>query len=215
MTRGFVMRLRDKAFKQHKRKFANYTVAVIQSVMGWAVDREYIFNHDIRNVKPIKRPKDMPQACRPWTREESEMVTAAAPSHLPAPILLCGVLGWREGAALIRPRTDYDAKTKRISRISLKSGKLVKTGAGASGLCVSRAAPGGRKDRRGSHHPWVVAHMRRHHARGRVCWDTIAGMLGQENRRMAEWVCAGCAVGSQTGRGGRSGRRAPNGNEGV
>jgi integrase len=127
MTRGFVMRLRDKAFKQHKRKFANYTVAVIQSVMSWAVDREYVPNHDIRNVKPIKRPKDMPRANRPWTRQEWETVTASAPPHLLAPILLCGVLGWREGEAITRPRTDYDPKTKRISRISAKSGKVVKT----------------------------------------------------------------------------------------
>jgi hypothetical protein len=57
----------DKAFKQHKRKFANYMVAVIQSVMTWAMDW-YIPNHDIRNVKPIKRPDDMPRANRPWTR---------------------------------------------------------------------------------------------------------------------------------------------------
>jgi integrase len=127
MTRGFVVRLRDKAFKQHKRRFANYVVSVIQSVLTWAVDREYVSNHDVRHIKPIKRPKDMARANRPWTREEWETVIAAAPKHLLAPILLCGVLGWREGEAIVRPRSDYDPKTKKIKRISLKSGKEVRT----------------------------------------------------------------------------------------
>jgi integrase len=127
MNRAFVMRLRDKAFKQHKRRFANYIVAVIQSVLTWGVDREYVANHDVRNIKPIKRPKDMPRANRPWTRQEWQTVIAAAPKHLLAPILLCGVLGWREGEAITRPRSDYDPKTKRIKRISLKSGKQVRT----------------------------------------------------------------------------------------
>jgi integrase len=126
-TRGFVLKLRDKAFKQRKRRFANYIVAVIQSVLSWALDREIINEHGVRKIKPIKRPKDMPRANRPWTREEWETVTESAPAHLLAPILLCGVLGWREGEALTRPRSDYDPATKKIKRISAKSGKLVKT----------------------------------------------------------------------------------------
>jgi integrase len=126
-TRGFVLKLRDKAFKQHKRRFANYMVAVVQSVLNWALDRELMAEHDVRNIKPIKRPKDMPRANRPWTREEWETVTAVAPPHLLAPILLCGVLGWREGEAVTRPRTDYDPTTKKIKRISAKSGKVVRT----------------------------------------------------------------------------------------
>jgi hypothetical protein len=34
-----------------------------------------------------------------------------APSAL-LETLVCGVLGWREGEALTRPRTDYDPKEK-------------------------------------------------------------------------------------------------------
>jgi integrase len=126
-TRGFVLKLRDKAFKQHKRRFANYVVAVVQSVLNWALDREIIPEHGVREIKPIKRPKDMPRANRPWSREEWEAVTAAAPTHLLAPILLCGVLGWREGEALTRPRSDCNPATKKIKRISAKSGKVVRT----------------------------------------------------------------------------------------
>jgi integrase len=126
-TRGFVLKLRDKAFKQHKRRFANYVVSVVQSVLSWALDREIINEHGVRKIKPIKRPKDMPRANRPWSRDEWDTVTAAAPAHLLAPILLCGVLGWREGEALTRPRSDYDPATKKIKRISAKSGKVVRT----------------------------------------------------------------------------------------
>jgi hypothetical protein len=34
-TRGFVLKLRDKAFEQRKRRFANYMVAVVQGVFTW------------------------------------------------------------------------------------------------------------------------------------------------------------------------------------
>jgi len=102
-------------------------VAVVQSALNWALDREIIPEHGVREIKPIKRPKDMPRANRPWSRAEWDAVTAAAPPRLQAPILLCGVLGWREGEALTRPRSDYDPTTKKIKRISAKSGKVVRT----------------------------------------------------------------------------------------
>ena len=127
VTRGFVIRLRDRAYKEHKRRFANYVVSVVQSVLTWAVDREYVDNHDVRHIKPIPRPRALARANRPWTREEWETVIASAPKHLKAPILLCGVLGWREGEVIARPRSDYDPRTRRIKRISAKSGKEVRT----------------------------------------------------------------------------------------
>jgi integrase len=69
----------------------------------------------------------MKRANRPWTKDEWDVVTATAMPHLLAPILLAGVLGWREGEVVSRPRTDYDRAERRIKRISAKSGKLVKT----------------------------------------------------------------------------------------
>jgi integrase len=126
LDRGFVLKLRDKAFEQRKRRFASHTVAVVQGVFTWGLDREHT-EHNIRKIKPIKRPRDMDRANRPWTRAEWDAVTAAAPPRLLAPILLHGMLGWREGEALTRPRTDYDSVEKKIKRVSLKSGKRVKT----------------------------------------------------------------------------------------
>jgi integrase len=126
-SRGFAIKVRDKAFKQHGRRFANYVISVVQAVFSWGLERDYVTEHPVQHVKAIERPKDMKRANRPWARSEWDVVIAEAPEHLLAPILLCGVLGWRGGEAINRPRNDYDRETKRIKRISAKSGKVVKT----------------------------------------------------------------------------------------
>src|SRR5262249_48086923 len=81
----------------------------------------------VSKVKKIRRPKELPRANRPWTKEEWKTVTEAVPKHLLAPIMLCGLLGWREGEAISAPRTAYNGRTGELVRTSAKSGKLVKT----------------------------------------------------------------------------------------
>jgi integrase len=126
-SRGFAIQIRDKAFKQRGRRFANYVIAVVQAVFSWSLEREYVSEHPVQSVKAIARPKGMRRANRPWSRQEWDTVIAAAPKHLLAPILLCGVLGWREGEAINRPCGDYDRETNRIKRKSAKSGRVIKT----------------------------------------------------------------------------------------
>jgi integrase len=126
-NRGFAFEMRDKAFKQRGRRFANYVISVAQAVFTWGLERNYIHEHPIKDIKAIARPKQMARANRPWSRDEWNIVIAEAPKHLLAPILLCGVLGWREGEAVNRLRNDYDRDSKRIKRTSAKSGKVVKT----------------------------------------------------------------------------------------
>jgi integrase len=70
---------------------------------------------------------DMPRANRVWTEEELKTVAEAAPKNLLAPILLCGILGWREGEAVTAPRTAYNQGTGELVRVSAKSGKVVPT----------------------------------------------------------------------------------------
>ncbi len=125
--RPFVFALRDKTYQKHKRKFANYVVQVICSTFNWAVKRGLVDTNPALNIEKVKRPKNMPRANRPWTDAEWEIVTSRAPKHLLAPILLAGVTGWREGEMACRPRTDYDHQNLKIKRVSLKSGKIVKT----------------------------------------------------------------------------------------
>jgi integrase len=89
--------------------------------------RELVEEHPIQKVKAIKRPKDMDRANRPWARKEWEVVVTEAPKHLLPIFLLAGVLGWRGGEIISRPRTDYDRTEKKIKRRSAKSGRIVKT----------------------------------------------------------------------------------------
>jgi integrase len=126
-SRGFAIRMRDKAFKKHGRRFANYVTSVVQAVFTWALDRELVKAHPVQKVRAIPRPKNMERANRPWIRDEWNVVMAEAPKHILAPLLLCGVLGWRESEVVKRPRDDYDRERKRIKRVSGKSGRVVKT----------------------------------------------------------------------------------------
>ena len=78
-------------------------------------------------IRKVRRPKDMPRANRPWTKEELKAVTEAAPKHILAPVLLCGLLGWREGEAISAPRTAYNRENGCLVRTAAKSGREVKT----------------------------------------------------------------------------------------
>lgn len=50
-NRGFAIQLRDKAFQQHGRRFANYVIAVGQGVFTWGLERNYIHEHPIKDIK--------------------------------------------------------------------------------------------------------------------------------------------------------------------
>jgi len=126
-TREFVHKLRDKAQVEKKRRFANYVLAVVSVVFSYGIDRGLAYVNPVSGIKKIRRPKDMPRANRVWTEEELKTVAEAAPKNLLAPILLCGILGWREGEAVTAPRTAYNQGTGELVRVSAKSGKVVPT----------------------------------------------------------------------------------------
>jgi integrase len=128
-SRGFSTQLRDKAYDRGGWHFANEVLTATGSAFTWGWERQMVEEHPVRGVKRLKRPKGQRRANRPWRDEEWALVTAIAAPHLLAPILLCGVLGWREGEVVSRPRTDYDQSKETIQRVSSKSGKLVKTSA--------------------------------------------------------------------------------------
>lgn len=127
ITREFVRGLRDKAHTQKKRRFANYVLSVVSLVLSYGMEHGLAHENPASKIKKVRRPKDMPRANRPWTKEELKVVTAAAPKHLLAPILLCGLLGWREGEAIAAPRTAYNQEKGYVVRTAAKSGREVKT----------------------------------------------------------------------------------------
>lgn len=93
-TPPLVVKIRDKAAEKLGRKWGNYTKTVLSVVFGFGVERGFIHSNPAFNIKGIRRPKDLPQANRPWTDDEREAVLAALPTHMVLPITLmmfCGL----------------------------------------------------------------------------------------------------------------------------
>lgn len=123
-TSGGVVKIRDKAFAKHKRRFANYVVAVLSVLFEFACERELVEkNPVIRRVKKIRRPKGTPDANRPWTDKERFVVLREAPMQLRVPLALCAYIGLREGDALAFQRASYNGQD--IEVVTSKAGVRV------------------------------------------------------------------------------------------
>jgi hypothetical protein len=72
-----VMKFRDRAFAQRKRRFANYVVQVIRLLFGWGKARGFI-QRPLGDLALIRRPRSTPKANRAWTPDECAAVLAAA-----------------------------------------------------------------------------------------------------------------------------------------
>lgn len=116
---AFIYGLRDKAYKQRKRRFANYVVQVIRLVLGWGKPRQFLDENPATEIESIPRPKKMPRANRPWKDEERGIVLAEAPMQLRAMIALAMFAGLREGDACVAPLSAYDGA--RIETIAAKN----------------------------------------------------------------------------------------------
>jgi len=123
LDRTFVVRLRDKTHKKRKRRFANYVVAVLSSVCSWGVDRGLLNENPCRGVKPIKRPKGLPRANRPWTDAERNIVLKEAPAHLLVPIGLGMFAGLREGDVITITKSAYDGTA--LGKRTNKTGQTI------------------------------------------------------------------------------------------
>lgn len=123
LTQGWVAKLRDKVYGKHKRKFANYVLAVLSVAFEHGIEQEVMANNPVAKVKRIRRPKSMADANRPWTHEERDEVLAALPIHLKVPIALAMFTGLREGDALTITWSSY--KDGNISTNTAKSGQPI------------------------------------------------------------------------------------------
>lgn len=101
---AFVARLRDKTYKLRKRRFANYVVSVLGSVLRHGAEYGLVAGNPAKGVKKIARPKNMAKANRAWSAAERSTVLDAAPPYLQVPIALGMFTGMREGDVLRLPR---------------------------------------------------------------------------------------------------------------
>ena len=104
-----VVRIRDKAAKDRGRKFANDLKARFSGLFGWGSERGYVSANHAAGIKDIRRPKDMPDANRPWADEERDAVLEDTPAHMLAPIglMMFAALGPKD--ALKLPKNFYRA----------------------------------------------------------------------------------------------------------
>ena len=100
-----IVKIRDKAAEKHGRRFGNYLRTVLSLLFNWGRERGYVKDNPAAGVKGIRRPKDAPQANRPWTDAEREAVLSALPAHMKLPIALMMYCGLDPQDALKLPRT--------------------------------------------------------------------------------------------------------------
>lgn len=115
-SRGLVAKIRDKAETQHKFRFANYVRTVLSVLFEWGLEYEYVKENPVRNVSLATRPKDLPDANRPWTDAERETVLAASPIQMSLPISLMMFYALDPQDALGLPKTaitDAGIDTRR------------------------------------------------------------------------------------------------------
>lgn len=108
ITAAYVIEIRDAAFAKHKRRFANYVLAVLRLLLKWGAVRGLVDINQAAAVPQIRRPRHAAPANRPWSRAECDVVLAAATGGIRVAIALGMFAGMREGDAITLPRTAYD-----------------------------------------------------------------------------------------------------------
>src|SRR4051812_295210 len=104
-----VIGIRDKAFAQKKRRFANYVLAVLGVIFGWGrLHNLAPASNPAHGVPKIPRPRELPRANRPWTDAETDAVLDAAAGGLRVAIGLAVYAGMRGGDIVRVTWAAYD-----------------------------------------------------------------------------------------------------------
>jgi integrase len=104
-TRGFVAKLRDKAETQRRFRFANKVRSVLSLLFNWGIEYEYVKENPVEHVSVAERPRSLPDANRPWTDAEREIVLGEVSIQMELPICLMMFYGLDPQDALGLPKT--------------------------------------------------------------------------------------------------------------
>lgn len=88
-----VVRIRDTIGQKHGRRWADYTKSVLSSMFTWGVERGFLKTNPAKGLRSLPKPKDAPEANRPWTDEERARVMANLTGGLRVGVALCMYLG--------------------------------------------------------------------------------------------------------------------------
>jgi integrase len=108
-----MLAIRDRAFAQRRRRFANHVVQVLGTILNWGRPRNLSAGNPLigmRNIK-IARPRDLPRANRPWSDAETATVLEAAAGGLRLALALACYAGMRGGDIVRVTWAIYDGKT--------------------------------------------------------------------------------------------------------
>jgi len=100
-----VVRIRDKAADAKGRRFGTYTKTVLSLLFAWGVERGFLAANPANKIKAVKKPRDAPEANRPWRDHERDAVLAALPSHMRPAVALMMFAGLDPQDALSLPRS--------------------------------------------------------------------------------------------------------------
>jgi integrase len=111
ITSAACLKIRDRAFTQRKRRFANYVTHMLSVVLGWGKPRGYVAENAALGLPKIARPRDAPMANRAWSDEECAAVLDAATGGLRVAIALAMWAGPRGGDVVRMPWSAYDGQS--------------------------------------------------------------------------------------------------------
>jgi integrase len=122
-NRQVVVLIRDKAAASKGRRGANYVKAVLSILFAWGRERGLVADNPATGIRSLKRPKGTPDANRPWSDTERQIVLDEAPPALRTGLALMMFtgLGPKDALALPRNAVKDGAFTTRRS----KTGELV------------------------------------------------------------------------------------------
>jgi integrase len=115
-----MLAIRDKAFSQRKRRFANHVTQVLGTVLNWGKRRRLSFGNPLAGERDVKipRPKELPRANRPWSQDEAAAIFEHAYPGLRLALGLAYYAGMRGGDIVRVTWSIYDGE-----RLEWKQGK--------------------------------------------------------------------------------------------
>lgn len=210
-TPPLVVAIRDKANDGgRRRRFATYVKQTLSTLFSWGVERGHLASNPALRVKGIKKPRNAPQANRPWEDDEREAVLAALPAHMLLPIGLMMFCAIDPGDVVALPKTviqngnldtargktgepvwqplpepvqDILARSPSHDAITLCANSDGRPWArGASGLRASWAPIRKRLEREGKVRPGLTLKGLRHSV------ATILREMGKDERTIADYL---------------------------
>jgi integrase len=104
-TSPLIVKIRDKAGEVRGRRFGTYVKTTLSLLFSWGKERGYVSDNPAFRIRGIRRPKNAPEANRPWSDAERETVLEALPTQMILPATIMMFCGLDPGDTLKLPRT--------------------------------------------------------------------------------------------------------------